>query len=152
MALQLASGHSPKIFLATAEALDQEMMDRIRKHQLDRDDDWITLEEPVFLAQALDQHSSETMVVDCITLWLSNLLMRSYDQQKIEAEVKRVCQALEARKSTTIVVTNEVGMGIVPEHVSGRIFRDLAGIANQAIAEIANRVILMVSGLPVYLK
>jgi adenosylcobinamide kinase/adenosylcobinamide-phosphate guanylyltransferase len=152
MALQLASGQSPKVFLATAEALDQEMTDRIRKHQLDRGEDWITVEEPVFLAQALDEHSRETMVVDCITLWLSNLLMRSYDHQKIEAEVARVREALQARKSPTIIVTNEVGMGIVPEHASGRLFRDLAGSANQRIAEIAHRVIFMVSGLPVYLK
>ena len=85
MALQLVSGNSRKIFLATAEALDQEMIDRIRKHQLDRGDDWITLEEPVSLAQALDEHSDDAMVVDCITLWLSNLLMRSYDQHKIKA-------------------------------------------------------------------
>ena len=152
MALQLASGDSPKIFLATAEALDQEMMDRIRKHQLDRGDDWITVEEPVFLARALEEHSSETMVVDCITLWLSNLLMRSYDQNRIETEVAQLCEALQARKSPTIVVTNEVGLGIVPEHASGRLFRDLAGIANQKIAQMAHRVILMVSGLPVYLK
>ena len=152
MALQLASRDSPKIFLATAEALDQEMMDRIRKHKSERSDDWITLEEPVFLAQAFNEHSTETLVVDCITLWLSNLLMRSYDQQKIEAEIAQVCRALRARSAPTIVVTNEVGMGIVPEHASGRLFRDLAGMANQRIAEMADRVIFMVSGLPVYLK
>ncbi|MCI0411272.1 bifunctional adenosylcobinamide kinase/adenosylcobinamide-phosphate guanylyltransferase [bacterium] len=152
MALELASGHSPRIFLATAEALDQEMKDRIRKHQLDRGDDWITLEEPVFLAQTLERRSTGTMVVDCITLWLSNLLMRSYNRQQIETEVARLVEALQARASTTIVVTNEVGMGIVPENDSGRLFRDLAGIANQRIAEVADRVIFMVSGLPFQLK
>jgi adenosylcobinamide kinase / adenosylcobinamide-phosphate guanylyltransferase len=152
MALQLASGNSRKIFLATAETLDQEMIDRVRKHQLDRGDDWITLEEPVSLAQALEENSGDVIVVDCITLWLSNLLMRSYDQHKIEAEVARVCETLQARESTTIVVTNEVGMGIVPEHAIGRLFRDLAGMTNQKIAEIAHQVIFMVSGLPVYLK
>ena len=152
MALQLASVHSPKIFLATAEALDAEMDERIRKHRAERSNDWITVEEPVFLAKALEGYSSGTIVVDCITLWLSNLLMRSHDQQQIEAEVARVCEALQERASTTIVVTNEVGMGIVPEHASGRLFRDLAGTANQRIAHIADRVIFMVSGLPLYLK
>jgi adenosyl cobinamide kinase/adenosyl cobinamide phosphate guanylyltransferase len=152
MALELASGNSPKIFLATAEALDQEMLDRIRKHKLDRGNDWITIEEPVSVAQALDDHPGETIVVDCITLWLSNLLMRSYDQQKIEAEVARVSEALRRRKAPAIIVTNEVGMGIVPEHASGRLFRDLAGMANQKIAKIAHRVVFMVSGLPLYLK
>lgn len=152
MALQLASGYSPNIFLATAESLDKEMADRIRQHRLERGNDWITIEEPVALGKILKENPTDTMLVDCITLWLSNLLMRSCDQQKIETEVTRFCEALEARPSTTILVTNEVGMGIVPENASSRLFRDLAGKTNQRIAAISHRVILMVSGLPVYLK
>ncbi|MCI0605570.1 bifunctional adenosylcobinamide kinase/adenosylcobinamide-phosphate guanylyltransferase [bacterium] len=150
-ALRLASAR-PGIFLATAEALDQEMKERIRQHRLERSAEWKTIEEPVLPARILTENHTDTVVVDCITLWLSNLLMRSYDQEQIEREVSVLCEALQAREATTILVTNEVGMGIVPEHASGRLFRDVAGKTNQRIAAMAHCVIFMVSGLPLYIK
>ncbi len=152
MALQIAAEHSTKIFVATAEAQDQEMADRIRRHRLERDQDWITIEQPLFIEKILKENPEGIMVLDCMTLWLSNLLMRSYSEARIKTEIESLSEALPKRNATTIVVTNEVGMGIVPEHPSGRLFRDLAGIANQTIANIAHRVIFMVSGMPLFLK
>jgi adenosylcobinamide kinase/adenosylcobinamide-phosphate guanylyltransferase len=152
MALQLAGEHSPKIFVATAEALDEEMKKRIQLHRSERNQDWITIEEPISLTKILKEHPEGVVVLDCITLWLSNLLMRSFRESEIEIEIVDLCKALEARQASTIVVANEVGLGIVPEHPSGRQFRDLAGLANQRIAKVAHRVILMVSGLSLSLK
>lgn len=152
MALRLASNHSQKIFLATAEALDQEMSDRIAHHRLERGNDWITVEEPVFLGKVLKENPTQLILVDCITLWLSNVMMRFEDQSQIETEIDLFCEALQTRAATTILVTNEVGMGIVPENQNARLFRDLAGKTNQRIAAISHRVILMVSGLPINLK
>jgi adenosylcobinamide kinase/adenosylcobinamide-phosphate guanylyltransferase len=152
MALKMASEHMKKIFLATAEALDQEMHDRIRQHRTERTQDWITIEEPVLIEKVLQENPEGCLVFDCITLWLSNLMMRNYSIEEINKAVVRFGEALQKRGSTTIVVTNEVGMGIVPEHASGRLFRDLAGTANQTIANIADRVIFMVSGIPIYVK
>ncbi|MCI0613087.1 bifunctional adenosylcobinamide kinase/adenosylcobinamide-phosphate guanylyltransferase [bacterium] len=152
MALKLAAEHTPKIFLATAEALDQEMSDRIRQHRLERTEDWITIEEPVFVEPILQKHREGAVVLDCITLWLSNLLIRKFTELQIQTEVQHLADALQRRSTTSIVVTNEVGMGIVPEYPSGRLFRDLAGSTNQIIANIADRVIFMVSGIPVFVK
>jgi adenosyl cobinamide kinase/adenosyl cobinamide phosphate guanylyltransferase len=152
MALKIASEHAKKIFLATAEALDQEMHDRIQQHRMERTQDWITIEEPVLIEKILQENPEGCLVFDCITLWLSNLMMRNYSVDEINNAVVRISEALRKRQSTTIVVTNEVGMGIVPEHASGRLFRDLAGTTNQTIANIADRVIFMVSGIPIYVK
>ncbi len=152
MALQIASEQSTKIFVATAEPLDQEMAERIRLHRQERDQDWITIDEPVLLEKTLKENPKGIIVLDCMTLWLSNLLMRSYSEEQIKMEIERLSEALPKRNATTIIVTNEVGMGIVPERPSGRLFRDLAGLANQTIASIAHRVIFMVSGIPLFLK
>jgi adenosyl cobinamide kinase/adenosyl cobinamide phosphate guanylyltransferase len=152
MALKIAAEHSKKIFLATAEALDQEMHDRIQQHRTERTQDWITIEEPVLIEKILQENPKGCLVFDCMTLWISNLMMRNYSVDEINNAVVRISEALRKRQSTTIVVTNEVGMGIVPEHSSGRLFRDLAGTANQTIANIADRVIFMVSGIPIYVK
>jgi adenosyl cobinamide kinase/adenosyl cobinamide phosphate guanylyltransferase len=152
MALKIAADHHPKIFLATAEALDREMQDRISAHRKERAEDWITIEEPVFIEKVLEEHPEGCLVLDCITLWLSNLLIRNYSEDEIQNAVMNLTKTIRYRYNTTIIVTNEVGMGIVPEYPSGRQFRDLAGAANQTIASIADRVIFMVSGLPIYVK
>jgi adenosyl cobinamide kinase/adenosyl cobinamide phosphate guanylyltransferase len=152
MALRLAPAHPAKFFLATAEPLDEEMRQRIRRHRLERGREWTTIEEPVSIANVLQDRSGETAVIDCITLWISNLLMRSLDPKEIEARIHALTETLLSRDNTTIIVTNEVGMGIVPAHPSARLFRDLTGHANQRLADIADRVILMVSGLPLFLK
>ena len=152
MALQLAAGETPKIFLATAEALDSEMKERIQKHRLERGNEWVTIEEPLEPDRILRENQTQTIIVDCITLWLSNLLIRSTDERKIDGAVNRFCEALKSRPGTTIVVTNEVGLGIVPDNEMARLFRDLAGNANQKIAGFSSRVILMVSGIPLNLR
>ena len=152
MALKLTAEHSPKIFLATAEALDQEMEDRIIAHRQERSEDWITIEEPVLIEKVLEDHQEGCLVLDCITLWLSNLMMREYTEAEIQKAVTRLAKSVVNRHSTTIIVTNEVGLGVVPEYRSGRQFRDLAGAANQAIANIADRVIFMISGIPLVVK
>src|SRR5262245_57847272 len=152
MALKLAAEHRTKIFLATAGALDEAMQDRISAHRKERGEDWITIEEPVFIEQVLEEHPEGCLVLDCITLWLSNLMIRNYSEVEIQNAVSRLIEAVHYRRNITIIVTNEVGMGVVPEYPAGRLFRDLAGAANQTIASIADRVIFMVSGLPIYVK
>ena len=150
MALSLSQGRG--IFLATAEARDEEMKERIQRHRNERDACWITIEEPVHLDQVLDQYPKETIVIDCLTLWLSNLLEQSLDPPEIAAKAEVLLKAAKKRTGCTIIVTNELGQGIVPVDASVRKFRDLCGTLNQQFSAAADCVIFMVSGLPLYLK
>jgi adenosylcobinamide kinase / adenosylcobinamide-phosphate guanylyltransferase len=139
----------PWTYVATAEALDAEMSERIGAHRARRGSQWRTIEAPRDLAAALTASATTPVLIDCLTLWLSNLMLADAD---IEAETERLEQALAAARAPVIVVANEVGSGIVPEHALGRKFRDLQGVLNQRIAARADRVVLVVAGLPLVLK
>ncbi len=142
-----------KLYLATAEPLDEEMKERIRRHQSERDDEWTTVEEPVRVAEVLQREgrSEGVIVVDCLTLWISNLLRNDLAPEAVLERV-RTLAAAGRTASALIVITNEVGAGIVPENELARKFRDLAGEANQILASRFDRVVHMVSGIPVFLK
>jgi adenosylcobinamide kinase / adenosylcobinamide-phosphate guanylyltransferase len=154
-ALDYANHHfHKKLYLATAEAFDEEMDKRIEDHKKKRGLDWQTVEEPIKVADAIRQHANHTEVIllDCITLWLSNLLMRQKSDHEVMNEVSTLIDTVKQGQSSFIIVSNEVGMGIVPVESLGRRFRDLAGMANQKIADVAQTVVFMVSGMPVFLK
>ena len=140
------------IYVATAEARDDEMKARIAQHQADRAaDGWRTVEEPRDLAAVLLREAApdRVLLVDCLTLWLTNHLLADAD---IEAEIERLCAAVSAAPGDVVLVANEVGFGIVPENALARAFRDHAGRLNQRIAALAGRVTLVVAGLPVQVK
>jgi len=139
----------PWVYVATAEAGDAEMAARISAHRARRGADWQTIEAPRNLADALSACDAVPVVVDCLTLWLSNLMLANAD---IDAETAQLEDALATAKAPVVLVANEVGSGIVPEHALGRRFRDLQGVLNQRMAAHAERVILMVAGLPLTVK
>jgi adenosylcobinamide kinase/adenosylcobinamide-phosphate guanylyltransferase len=140
----------PWIYIATAEAKDDEMAERIAAHRARRDAGWQTVEAPHDLADALAAAPEESAVlVDCLTLWLSNLMAGAFD---IEAETARLLQVLGDRVGPTVLVANEVGLSIVPDNALARRFRDAQGLLNQRIAAQAARVIMMVAGIPVAVK
>ncbi len=154
-ALDYANRHfHKKLYLATCEALDEEMVKRIEDHKKRRGSDWRTVEEPIKIAEVIRKQKEdvEVILLDCITLWLSNLLMRQKSDHAIMDEVSRLIETVKKGHSSLIFVSNEVGMGIVPAEPLGRRFRDLAGMANQKMAEAADRVVFMVSGIPIFLK
>lgn len=160
LAEQLARQSGSKLcYLATAQSLDDEMGSRITKHQQRRGDAWHTIEEPLQLAQALTDLDGQYSVflIDCLTLWLSNLLMlHEYQGEKAEGrvleDVLHLAETLRGMTTPVIIVSNEVGMGIVPENRLARTFRDIAGQANQIIAAAAEEAWLVVSGIPLKLK
>jgi adenosylcobinamide kinase / adenosylcobinamide-phosphate guanylyltransferase len=139
----------PWIYLATGEALDAEMDERITAHRARRQAGWTTVEAPRALAAALAEHAAVPVLVDCLTLWLSNLMMADV---AIEDEIERLVVVLGKARAPLVMVANEVGFGIVPDNVMARRFRDLQGTLNQRIAAEADRVVLMVAGLPLVLK
>ncbi len=143
-----------KLYVATAEALDSEMAERIAKHQQERGEDWETHEEPTGLIKVFKQLENRTgvLILDCLTLWLSNLLIKDYGQEHILKEAHRLMDQSERMRCQLIFVTNEVGAGIVPENKLARDFRDLVGGVNQLIAQQCDDVIHMVSGIPTTIK
>ncbi len=150
---------APLCYLATAQPLDMEMGERIEQHQNRRGDAWQTLEEHLHLTQALARcdGSYRAVLVDCLTLWISNLLLRYEDSgedaaERILDDVHRLTATLHDMRTPVILVSNEVGMGIVPDNRLGRIFRDIAGQANQILATGADEVWLVACGIPLKLK
>jgi adenosylcobinamide kinase/adenosylcobinamide-phosphate guanylyltransferase len=139
----------PWIYIATAEASDEEMALRIKAHRARRGADWRTVEAPRDLAAALAGRGTTPVLVDCLTLWLSNLLLAEAD---IDKEIERLEKSLTEIAAPVVLVANEVGSGIVPDLPLGRKFRDLQGILNQRMALRADRVVLLVAGLPLPLK
>ena len=139
----------PWSYLATAEAGDDEMTARIEAHRARRDARWRTIEAPRDIAAALARCDGKPSLIDCITLWLSNMLLADAD---IEREIGRLENVLAAAAAPVVLVTNEVGSGIVPDHSLGRRFRDLQGMTNQRMAALADCVVLMVAGLPLAVK
>jgi len=141
---------APWVMIATAEALDAEMGERIARHKATRGEGWNVMEAPIDLAGAIAQApAAAPVVVDCLTLWLSNLMLGDHD---LDLAVIGLETALRARAAPTIVVANEVGLGIVPETPLGRAFRDRAGSLNQRLAARAGHVVLMVAGVPLKVK
>jgi adenosylcobinamide kinase / adenosylcobinamide-phosphate guanylyltransferase len=139
----------PWIYVATAEPGDEEMAARIKSHRQRRGAQWRTIEAPRELAKTLSACGDGPVLVDCLTLWLSNLMPT---EANIEEEIAQLEKALVAARARLVLVANEVGSGIVPSYPLGRRFRDLQGMLNQRIAASAERVVLMVAGLPLTLK
>ncbi len=138
-----------RLYIATAEPGDEEMAARIAAHRKRRGNRWTTLEAPLALAEALEGANGPFVLIDCITLWISNLLLAEID---ITPRVEAFAEALQAWQGTVAVVSNEVGLGIVPDNALARRFRDEAGLANQRLAQACDEVVLLTAGLPLKLK
>ncbi|MCX5710971.1 MAG: bifunctional adenosylcobinamide kinase/adenosylcobinamide-phosphate guanylyltransferase [Candidatus Omnitrophica bacterium] len=155
-AVQIAKKLGKKtVFIATATALDDEMKERIRLHKISRPKEWGLIEEPVNLSCIILglKPIYAVAIIDCIGLWISNLLMANMKDGIIEERIKKLTASiLKAKAGLIIIVSNEVGCGIVPGDPLSRRFRDLAGLANQTIAAKADKVILMQAGIPVKIK
>lgn len=146
----VAQTDRPMLYIATAQAFDSEMETKIAQHQARRGARWRTVEAPLDPSPALfGATADEIVLLDCATLWLSNVMLREQDWR---AASDRLIAALAACAAPVVVVSNETGMGIVPEHRLGRAFRNAQGALNQALAERADRVALVVAGLPLTLK
>lgn len=151
-ALERARGFARVSFIATAAASDDEMAGKIRRHQAERPVNWRTIEEPLDLAQAIDAagRDSELLLIDCLTNFAANLLDRSADESN--ALVENFLASLATIPASAVLVSNEVGSGVVPPYPSGRQFRDRLGELNQRVAAVADEVVLLVAGLPLALK
>jgi adenosylcobinamide kinase/adenosylcobinamide-phosphate guanylyltransferase len=144
----------PGTFIATCEPRDEEMLARIRRHQEERSAAWTTIETPLNLPEAIREsdRSSQVTVVDCLTLWVSNLLLVSADERDMHQQFQELHRALETAENPTILVSNEIGLGVVPDNAVARQFRDLVGELNQQIALHAARVFLVTAGIPTAIK
>jgi adenosylcobinamide kinase/adenosylcobinamide-phosphate guanylyltransferase len=154
-ALDYANQHfSKRLYLATCEALDEEMAQRIEHHKKMRGPEWQTIEEPITIVNEIREYGDkvEVILLDCITLWLSNLMIKWNSESRIMDEVDRFIDVIKQSQTSLVIVSNEVGMGIVPADPLSRRFRDLSGMTNQRIAEVVDTVIYMVSGIPMFLK
>ena len=155
-ALELAEkmATNDRIFIATCVAQDGEMRQRVAKHQQNRNQSWKTIEAPLQLPQAImDNARTEGVVlVDCLTLWINNLLMENESAPDVENQISKLLRALQSADGTVIMVSNEVGTGIVPENKLARVYRDLVGYVNQEVARSADRVVWVVAGIPVTIK
>jgi adenosylcobinamide kinase/adenosylcobinamide-phosphate guanylyltransferase len=152
LALSLAEQHgSRRACVATMEPLDDELKERVQRHKGERGDAWETFEEPVDVVSALGRISGkfDAVVIDCLTLWLSNVMLAGRD---VEEEMEDLLSSLRETRGTVYVVSNEIGMGIVPGNRTAREFRDLAGRLNQRVASEAAEAYLSVSGIPVQIK
>jgi len=156
LALKIAlSCPEPRGYLATAQALDEEMALRIRRHQEEREGNFETIEEPLQLSRALSSldRPFSIVIIDCLTLWLSNLMAKwGEDEGSLRQEAFQTVEFFKNYSVPTVIISNEVGWGIVPENPLARKFRDLSGSLNQALAAVADQVILTVAGIPLFLK
>jgi adenosylcobinamide kinase/adenosylcobinamide-phosphate guanylyltransferase len=148
-------------FIATAQAFDEEMSARIQQHQSDRPADWRTLEIPLDVVPRVGQIKSDVVILDCVTLLASNLLMQfvrddvvdeTQFAEALREEINGLLAAIRAGRQDWIVISNEVGLGLVPPYPMGRVYRDLLGWSNQQLARAADRVIFMVAGIPMDVK
>jgi len=149
--LAMRSGSKP-VYLATAEALDAEMRERVASHQRGRGERFATIEEPIALSDALlvAAREHDVILVDCLTLWITNLLIANQDVAMAVSELGATLVQLKTAR--VILVSNEVGLGIVPDNAMARTFRDLAGSAHQRLAEVCDDVYFVAAGLPMTLK
>ncbi|MBI1794469.1 MAG: bifunctional adenosylcobinamide kinase/adenosylcobinamide-phosphate guanylyltransferase [Chloroflexi bacterium] len=149
-------------FLATAQALDEEMSARIQKHRAERPAQWETLEIPLGIASHIQQIKSDVVILDCITLLVTNLLMQftkddiavdeTFFMPALQKEINELTDVFRLQKQDWIIVSNETGLGLVPPYPMGRVYRDALGWANQRLARAANKVIFMVAGIPTIIK
>ncbi|HZD31073.1 MAG TPA: bifunctional adenosylcobinamide kinase/adenosylcobinamide-phosphate guanylyltransferase [Candidatus Angelobacter sp.] len=154
-AQQLAAVGERVAFIATAEGLDDDMRQRIARHREDRPASWTTIEAPLALEDALLQCGSDfdTILVDCLTVWTANLMQRAASGGDApQAHAERLVQILHRIPASVILVSNEVGSGIVPDNELGRSYRDLLGLVNQRVAAGSDEVILLVAGCPLFVK
>jgi adenosylcobinamide kinase / adenosylcobinamide-phosphate guanylyltransferase len=161
-ALKIAEGSGNSVtFLATAQAFDEEMSVRIQKHRSERPIDWETLEIPVEIASHVKQIQSGTVILDCVTLLVSNLMMKFVKDdlvdempfiQSVQNEMNNLLSAIRESNQYWIIVSNEVGQGLVPPYQMGRVYRDVMGGVNQHLAREADQVIFMVAGVPLVIK
>ena len=153
--LSLARERSARIaFVATAQAGDADMAARIARHRADRPSSWLTVEEPLDVAAACRRLAdrADLLLVDCLTLWVSNRLLRGDEDKAILEGADDLAAFMGAREASLIIVSNEVGEGVHPPTPAGLRFQDLLGLVNQRVAEAADRVTLMVAGIPLTLK
>jgi adenosylcobinamide kinase/adenosylcobinamide-phosphate guanylyltransferase len=148
-ALDAAETMSPRTYIATAQLLDDEMRERAARHQHERGALWRTIEEPYELAPLVAELHG-LVVIDCLTMWLSNWFLR--DEARLEQKIDQLCSSLEAATCQIRAITNEVGSSIVPENPLARRFRDFSGLMNQRVAAVADAVCLMVCGIPMRVK
>jgi len=154
-AQQLAEGTDRVLFVATAEARDDaEMQAKIERHRSDRPRHWTTVEEPIELARILSKpYDAQVILIDCLTIFTANMLERFGEQTTAtHPQVEALCSALANARCSVILVSNEVGSGVVPAYALGRQFRDLVGDINQRVAAVATNVVFMIAGLPLALK
>ena len=153
-ALSVSEGTQSRAYIATAEPIDEEMKARIAAHQKDRAERFITIEEPIDLVSAIKDlpPSVEVCVVDCLTVWLGNLLFHEGIPSQRFPQMDELLSILKNPPCDMLLVTNETGLGLIPPDAESRAFRDLAGWMNQDLAEISNNVILMVAGIPLAIK
>lgn len=154
VALRVAGSRGPRAFVATGQGLDEEMTSRIARHRTTREPDWVTIEEPIEVEAWFAKYGSQyrTILFDCVTLWLSNLSGIGLDERTILARTGAFLQAMRAAAARVVIVSNELGLGLVPAEPQARAFRDVAGRVNQQIAAEADEVHFVVSGLPLRLK
>ncbi len=147
-------GRNNVLFIATAEARDKEMNSRIEKHRTERSNTWSVIESPRQIAPALAGHQPSIALLDCATLWVSNVLLAEEQnaERAMMLELDELLAWHQATKTELIVVSNEVGMGVVPDNELGRAYRDLLGAVNRRLAAAADEVYLMVAGLPMQIK
>ena len=148
-------------FIATAQALDEEMARRIQKHRAERPADWETLEIPCEIASHSSQVKSDVVLLDCVTLWVSNLLMQFVKgdlvdeapfMQAVQEEIEELVRRIREQDQHWFIISNEVGLGLVPPYQMGRAYRDALGWANQRLAREADHVLFMVAGIPMVVK
>ncbi len=153
-ALQQGRGKNPRAFLATSEPFDSEMTIRIQKHKRSRGQGWKTFEVPIQLTEWFesDGESYSSVVVDCLTLWLNNLLRDKVQVRHVPSRIRKLLKAIRACPAQVVMVSNELGLGIVPGDAVSREFRDVAGRINQLIAAEADEVYFLVSGIPLRMK
>ena len=142
-----------RLFVATATAGDEEMRERIARHRRERGETFLTREAPIELARALDDSAGfDVVVVDCLTMWLSNLLLQDLGDEVIERRIAGLVETLADCPADVVLVSNEVGLGVHPEHALGRRFRDLAGRAHQRLAAVADEIYFGAMGCMIRLK
>jgi adenosylcobinamide kinase/adenosylcobinamide-phosphate guanylyltransferase len=153
-AVNLAKKYKKTAFIATCQALDKEMRERIRLHQKQRPRRWETFEEPINLNSLLLKIDDkfDCILIDCLTLLTSNLILAGYEKEEIFKRIEIMSAILRKKKARVIMVSNEVGLGLVPANKLGRDFRDIAGKVNQIVAKEASKVFFMVSGIPWEIK
>jgi adenosylcobinamide kinase/adenosylcobinamide-phosphate guanylyltransferase len=154
LAVRSASSWSgPVVFVATGTAVDEEMAERIRRHRAERPPGWTTVEEPVQLHEVLRGVPTDAcLLVDCLSLWVANLLEAGWQDDAVEEEASAVALAAASRAALTLVVSNEVGLGVVPEAALGRRYRDVLGRVNAIFAEAASEPLLVVAGRKIRLE